>query len=188
MRIIFLDIDGVLVTNESQAIGTQSGEWDTIKWFDPVKVDRLYRIIEFSDIQIVISSSWRKFLITEGNRSPQAFMDAIGLGKEFLHQDWKTPDSDSGIRGKEIQAWLDRNPDVSDFVCIDDDCDFFKSWIDGGKVLLTKNSVGFSEDKGNALLDWVESGSHLEIIKENKKILSDIDIDDFLDERGLIDD
>lgn len=100
MKIIFLDIDGVLCTYRTGVHQYDIYETNWLNWFCKV-----------ADIKIVISSSWRKI-------TPKAWFDLV-FGKN-LHDDWKTGDDPDGWRGNEIQEWLDSH-EVEDYLIIDDD-------------------------------------------------------------------
>lgn len=115
MKVIFLDIDGVLCVipngrDEFGALFHRHFE-DNLKW-----------IIGETNAKIVISSTWRL------------------AGLEEMKEMWKkrclagevidiTPFSGvDNIRGDEIQVWLDSN-DVENYVIIDDDTDFWESQL-----------------------------------------------------------
>ena len=129
MKIIFLDIDGVL--NSRKYIIEHKDELkDRIHVIDPSKVEMIRKLIDkHDDLRIVISSSWRKrnvqdtveFLLKHGLES---ITDAI-IGV--------TPRSICGGRGEEIKWFIDnvnsdkigdfiREPfEIDDYVIIDDD-------------------------------------------------------------------
>ena len=56
MRVIFLDIDGVLNSHRTAAAYRQV----LMRRLDPVAVAMLYRMVKFGEAKIVISSTWRK--------------------------------------------------------------------------------------------------------------------------------
>lgn len=117
MKIIFLDIDGVLnsitssITNEK----TYSPEG-----LSKDAIGLLKFVIEHTNAKIVISSTWRSFGSAEWFK---------GL---FEGHGWYLPPiiditrrSKSGeIRGDQINAWLSIN-NVENYICIDDDSDFY---------------------------------------------------------------
>lgn len=124
MKIIFLDIDGVLTT--------LSTKWQT---FHPDCVKALKRVLDVTDAKIVLSSAWRHGFIdwrTE-NHCLVDSKNAINVMKELftdcgLPADsliGKTPFNLSEHRGKEISEWLKRNEasGVESFVVLDDDSD-----------------------------------------------------------------
>lgn len=124
-EILFLDFDGVLVTDRclKQLSVTNSPLRDEYgAKFDPVCVECLRQIINSTNAEIVVTSTWK-----------------MNLGLYGLQQMWKardlpgkvigvTPDIDPIHRGDEIKAWLDTNPGAVRYAIIDD-CpilDFFR--------------------------------------------------------------
>lgn len=144
MKLIFLDIDGVLNHQlfynqkhsdtryfEAQE-GTPDGAWD----IDPEKVGLLNNLIDQTGAKIVISSSWRNGR-TVGDLIE--LFDWFGfkgeiIGKTpylwFKHdqsEDWRNT---SVPRGCEIKAWIENNKDILGdkvsklkYVIFDDDSD-----------------------------------------------------------------
>lgn len=124
MKVIFLDIDGVVCTGETV---NSMAEYGTHHFclFAKGPVYQLNKIIEKTGAEIVVSSSWR----CDGERW-EALMEhfaAMGISKRPIS---RTPRLErllpSGIykvaqRGEEIRAWL--STDVENFVVLDDDCD-----------------------------------------------------------------
>ena len=123
MKIVFLDFDGPIIPIMSHENKRGMGEK---AW--PSCIACLNRITDITGAKIVISSSWRW-----GNDGKDAieFLKQWGATGEvvgitpILEEAWK-PESKLWTavpRGREIQAWLDRNPDVESFVILDDDKD-----------------------------------------------------------------
>ena len=113
MKIIFLDIDGVLcvIPNSFDEFGAN---------FHKRFEDNLRHIIEQTNAKIVISSTWRlagldviKEMWKKRNLAGEV-IDVTPLGNM------------DDIRGNEVQTWLDRN-NVENYVIIDDDTDFLES-------------------------------------------------------------
>ena len=112
MKIIFLDIDGVLVTQNS------TGPWK----FDPICVKRFKKILKATDAKIVISSTWRFMQSIDELR---VMFNSCGLdGKRIFDT---TPKIDLSSRGAEIARWLSENNRnnnlIENFIVIDDDND-----------------------------------------------------------------
>jgi hypothetical protein len=117
LRIIFLDLDGVL--NNSETLGENP--------LDPTSIGLLNELVRDTDACIVISSSWRI-----GNTlNLIQLMLKIGGFKYTEKIIGATSDlatvSEGGIwvaktRGSEISLWLDQVP-VDSFVILDDDND-----------------------------------------------------------------
>ena len=119
MKVLFLDIDGVLVNKRSLAERNQMGR----SVADPACIASLNRIVEATGCKVVLSSSWRFCGLQEMNR----ILEFWGC-KFQLHG--MTPDltrkQDTlyvGVpRGREIEEWL-RTSQVDSFVILDDDAD-----------------------------------------------------------------
>ena len=110
LKIIFLDIDGVLNNESTQAV-TPSGYVGV----DNSKVKLLKRIVDKTGAQIVLSSDWR--------------LDPDSLEYRYLRQKLKykgrlsifdhTPNINWERRGLEISKWLESHQ-VDSFVILDD--------------------------------------------------------------------
>jgi len=126
MRIIFLDIDGVL-----NVIPQGHDEYGAI--FHPHFVDNLKRIVDETGAKIVISSSWRHsgFLAMKEmwafRNLPGEFLD---ITPSHIDMDRNLPFMERLERGSEIQEWLDNHPEVTSYVILDDDTDMLPSQID----------------------------------------------------------
>ena len=84
MKIIFLDIDGVLNSKTYyKTVDRTKKDWNR---FNPLAVEMIRRLIEEFDASIVISSTWRYGLVKELKNE----LFKSGLIK-YLHKDWKTP-------------------------------------------------------------------------------------------------
>ena len=135
MKVIFLDIDGVLATRSSISAWharmtklVQTGNNDEIEAeiaqrkspggnageLDSACVGLFLRLLDITKANVVISSSWRY-----DKRNDKIWQDLFGdkyIGKTRR-------DLDSG-RGDEIQELLDKHPEVDKFVILDDEsCD-----------------------------------------------------------------
>jgi len=114
MRVLFLDVDGVLNSHRS-ALGMGGMPWahelPDVRKFDHVAVGLVRGIAEAADAVIVLSSAWR----TCDNWTDLG--PALGLCITA-----RTP-SLLGPRGKEIAAWLAAHPEVERYAIVDDDAD-----------------------------------------------------------------
>jgi len=152
MKIIFLDIDGVLCTSRSHIalsknFGGEMDEWDT------VAAEFLRKCCAAPNgPKIVISSTWRKFC-----QNPRDNSDILGVRlkqcelTDFLHEDWRT--KDFGLRGREIAEWLSRHKEVDDYRVIDDDVWDMED-IDVGKIVQTDFDNGISAAQMIELRKW----------------------------------
>jgi hypothetical protein len=77
------------------------------------------------EIQLVISSTWRggkKDSVIDPESRLYRELEKYDLIKK-LHKDWQTIHLYDLSRGHEIQDWLDRHPEVENYVILDDDGD-----------------------------------------------------------------
>jgi len=108
MKILFLDIDGVLNNLASLADGVH---------LLPDKCVMLRECLKEVDAKIVVSSSWR---ILNDLKMLQQLLRRSGLNTQIVDV---TPRLKTGRRGLEIEAWLKGNPYVVNYCIVDDDSD-----------------------------------------------------------------
>lgn len=154
MRLVFLDIDGVLNSFEKCIdLNLSHSEWcpETMNAFGitldvfPEHIERVNRITEETGAKIVLSSSWRVGYLAD-------WADVIihlhnsGL-RGFLVG--RTPHG-SGLntRGKEIEAWFTDHPDekIESFVILDDD-DKMDPFMD--RLIRTDHQKGIQDEHVN---------------------------------------
>lgn len=142
MKVIFLDVDGVL---NNYDLLRRNG----FDYIDPELVARVGMVVGKTGADIVLSSTWR---LQKGDR--RLVEEALGaVGISLLDA---TP-SLGGPRSGEIRAWLDDNPGVVRFAIFDDDEDagfglersFFR----------TDPEVGLTLDIARAAADYLNGGS-----------------------------
>ena len=133
MKVIFLDIDGVI--NSHDNIWARTALWKDLgvpsrdeygHLFDERCVMLLEWIISKTGCKIVISSTWRKsgLLAMERmwkDRGLPGEVVGVTLSYPLKHVVDKYPNED-GDRGYEIQDWIDRNKPER-YCIIDDDSD-----------------------------------------------------------------
>lgn len=116
MKVIFLDIDGVL---NSLAYDRERKENDGN--IDETRLPLVKRVVDETQAKIVLSSSWR----THWNRN-LSLCDSVGKDMVALFAVYqleiydKTPVLSSNDRAEEIRVWLNQNPTVTHFVILDD--------------------------------------------------------------------
>jgi hypothetical protein len=145
MRVIFLDIDGVL-----NHCDTRSDVLPTTKEPLPIPIapecmTRLNRLIAETGAKVVISSSWRTFarwqdlgpaLVRHGlvgdviSETPDLVNDEVWL------ENWRVREGapftyERLERGWEIREWIAAHPEVTGFAILDDcsDMDELKPWL-----------------------------------------------------------
>lgn len=113
IKVIFLDIDGVLNNRKTFEKYRKSIIWDK------ECIDRLNKITRITGAKIVISSMWRIY-----DEHTHAYENRMGIEGNIIGETpnlfWQIKDT---CRGDEIQLWLDKNPYVSKFIILDDDND-----------------------------------------------------------------
>lgn len=138
MKIIFLDMDGVLCVPRYNVAVNRIHERDVI---DPAGVGFLNRLLEVDPtIKFVISSTWRKVYTSE---ELLAHLQAAGFTGEF-HNDWKTGRHPKGHRGLEIQEWLEHHPEITEYIIIDDEVSDIYPYVNKKYVVHTGMYDGIS--------------------------------------------
>lgn len=131
--IIFLDVDGVL--NHRGVFLPRIGP-DPLC---PEAVRRFIALVKATSAKVVLSSTWRL-----GGRQTKHYRKLRTAGVlDTIHKDWRTVDLpchvESGLiisgaegarRGREIAEWLNRHPEIKDFVILDDDSDMLPEQMD----------------------------------------------------------
>lgn len=122
MKVIFLDIDGVLNSDRScMALGGYPHPWpeDGQDWylFDSVAVALLARATSAAGAVCVLSSSWRILLPS---------LSSLGrwLGVPIIDKTRQAQGNEP--RGQQIQDWLDAHPDVTQYAILDDSIDMLE--------------------------------------------------------------
>ena len=140
MKIIFLDIDGVLNTSETFIKRKQywelTGVW-TLE-IDEFRVEYLKRIIDETGAKVVLSSTWKKdFENIDGKIIPihekgEELQNILRKHSIEIYDILKKGYSLS--REDLITIWLNEHPDVESFIIIDDETTHLKRFI--GKELI----------------------------------------------------
>lgn len=143
MKIIFLDIDGVLVNRNS--LLKQSGLESEP---DPPCVEALNRITTETQAVIVVSSTWRLIGETAVRRKLRDWgIQGRVLGITPINRDDRTT-----TRGREIQLWINvysRSINLGNYVILDDDADVE---MDLTKLIRTQFETGLTmSDADNAI-------------------------------------
>ena len=115
MKVIFLDIDGVL--NSHNYVAASGGRGVII---DPTRMILLKQIVDATGAEIVLSTSWREHwekdesLCDESGRQINRIFEKYGL--KILD---KTPKLRIG-REIEIEEWMKEQKGIENFVVLDD--------------------------------------------------------------------
>lgn len=128
MKIIFLDVDGVMNSVNDQ-------------WLDPKCVDNLHMIVQATGAKVVISSSWRDGWYKEPEKkymnSPEMANLEVAMNELGMEIYDKTRPQLMGVmdfRGNQIKDYLkDHEGEIEGFVVIDDlffpDFGPLKDWL-----------------------------------------------------------
>lgn len=136
MKVLFLDVDGVLNSYESPG-------------YMPINKNmfrRICKVIEETGCQIVLSSTWRKLDHSYHKISRKFSYKGIKILS-------KTTTEHLGIgtvRGHEIQHWLDNHPKVECYAIVDDDSDMLDHQMP--YFVNTDGNVGLTDEKANELI------------------------------------
>lgn len=120
MKVIFLDIDGVLVTRNSIKYQYLNYPDRTEIIFSRRAVKNLNKLSRLTKAKIVITSTWRLFHSIDELR---AIFKKQGIKGEIISTtSVEKPLTEEDIpRGQKITDWLKLHPDTKRYVIIDDD-------------------------------------------------------------------
>lgn len=150
MKVIFLDVDGVLNTPSSES---RCGEYIGI---DDEKVEKLKKIVEKTKTEIVLISTWKKYWRKEEKLKPLQDYSANYLDEKLAKQGLKaidkTKDKADGrylSRGESILEYVYRN-NVENYIILDD-CQFDYDGCDLTDNYIKTNQIeGLSEQQVKA--------------------------------------
>ena len=134
MKVIFLDIDGVL--NCKQTPNPRKFPFIV----DPVLLNRLNDLLKLTDAQVVLTSNWRY--------DPAGMFSAKHYGIPFIDT---TPDLPNEPRCNPILDWVRRHPDVERFIVIDDEDD----QLDALPLFQPSRSAGITHEMVDAAADYL---------------------------------
>ena len=166
MKVIFLDIDGVLNSQQESVSGNVNGTFD-YEGINRVSLGLLRLVVELTDAKIVISSTWRH----DGYEGIAGAFEAQGWRGLIMRKiiigitPWLT-----GVRGDEIQHWIDEQGDVTDYVIIDDDSDMLDDQIE--HFVHTDGVIGFNIYDAVRVLDILGVENDPEKQKRSEEIHS----------------
>lgn len=152
MKVIFLDIDGVLVTRNSIIYQYLNFPDDTSIRFSKKAVKNLNKLIRLTKAKIVISSTWRLFHSLEELKN---IIKKQGIRGEIISTtSVEKATIEEGIpRGQKISDWLEQHPEVEQYVIIDDDVQADCIQFHPYNCVETSYKRGFSpEDRFNEAL------------------------------------
>lgn len=160
MKIIFLDVDGVLNCATTERRLTSNPAFPFI---DTRKVLRLREILEKTSTHLVLSSSWREGAFAHASVSDkQAYLELRAEFRRLRCPLWIdcTPIM-PGIREEEIKKWLERHPEVIDFVVLDDVGVEFDELKD--RLVLTNWQTGLDKVAANKVIELLNKGEEMKV-------------------------
>lgn len=145
MRVLFLDIDGVCNSRAWAEKGNSL--WNGT---DPDAVALVRKIIKETKCTVVLSSTWRLY--------PDS---RAAVKRDVCHYYDVTKDMQAGAkrgiveRGLEVQEWLDRHPEVTQYAILDDESDFLPNqWL-----FKTTFAKGITEEIAQSVIDHLTADS-----------------------------
>jgi hypothetical protein len=114
-QIIFLDIDGPMIPVRASFLHSQSFIHSV---FDPCAAGMVSALLrDDADTRLVISSTRRR----RGKDHIITLLDSNNIPANKLHSDWSTTHQYHLTRSEEIRDWLQRHPEVTSYIAIDDE-------------------------------------------------------------------
>ena len=146
MKVIFLDIDGVLNTSKTYVDRKnkymKTGILDLD--IDEFRVGYLKEILDKTDAKIVLSSSWRHFfykneqIVVPRTKKGLELYDLLNKYKIEIYD--ITTKNNYLKREEQINLWLSQREDVDSFVVIDDESSDLQSFI-GKELIKTRQNI-----------------------------------------------
>ena len=151
MKILFLDVDGVLNNNLTRTI-----TFDGWCFVDDYLVKRLKRIIDATGAKIVLSSTWRDGWNREDESKNEPFFNQLrNKLKEYGMEIWDAlPMPMRPSRGTAINEWFELHKDlnIESFVILDD-------WYDMGiyrdHLIQISGSIGLTNEDVNEAISFL---------------------------------
>ena len=128
MKVIFLDVDGVLNSEKSRNEmydNNKSWMWNEVANYH---LEKLKKIVKETGAIIVLSSSWRLYhpKLTGFPEITDELLKVLVDKMEDLELKIEdvTPDFRNKARGLEIEDWVKKHPNIERYIILDDDTDF----------------------------------------------------------------
>lgn len=143
MKVLFLDVDGVL---NRCALSNQGLETD--------KCDLLADLCRTTGCKVVVSSMWRKYPLCMERLLAMFASRGIAFAGQTPVLTSVTPNSliilSSVPRREEIQAWLKDHPEVTHYAIVDDDTDADNG---AGRYVRTRSNDGLQPKHVEAITE-----------------------------------
>lgn len=137
MKVLFLDIDGVVCLHDREK-GINFSDGGADDRFDAECCKRLKRIIDATGCKIVLSSAWREKRCDIENMLSQLLPFGITLN-DFIG---RTPSLFG--RDEEVSAYLKAHPEIDSFIAVDDE-NFCSSKFPRDRLVLTDERSGITD-------------------------------------------
>lgn len=149
--VLFLDVDGVLNGHDFD----NSAQSNRVR---PDCVERLNRVLDATDAQIVLSSAWR-YMVLGGAMTLEGFgymlrTHGVRAGRLFgltAKDENNGPDE----RGRLIRAWLAEHPHVTRYAVVDD----MQLGFEGMPVVRTDGARGLTDSDADRLIELLRGGA-----------------------------
>ena len=144
MKVIFLDIDGVLNHNGCKEL------FNGMYGVEDDRLDLLSKIVDETHAAIVLASSWKELWnqmpMNSNSLDPMALYLVNKLKSRGLHLTDRTTDPRRHQRGHGIKAWLRKVPEIESWVVLDDEVfpDYEECGI-GKHLIRTDSERGLTE-------------------------------------------
>jgi hypothetical protein len=126
MKVLFLDIDGVLNATEDwiewKVLGHSTNY--SFEMLSRPKIAMLVNIVQKTGCKLVLSSSWRLHYTNEQMIEMFKVRGCHYITTDILIDQTPFPRL-SGMRGQEINEWLQEHPEVTQYIILDDSTDFY---------------------------------------------------------------
>lgn len=172
MKVIFLDVDGVLNCNSTK----QRIPYYDFLGIEDRLVEVLAKLVKRTKAKIILSSSWRNGWIPNewGDQETHGIYLDYKLAQYKLEIYDYIPQISGWRRGAEINEWLEEHGDVTEYVIIDDEYfPDFKDYKLGAHVIRTSTKTGLTEKhikRAEKILcgeDYVTEAEENEMLKES---------------------
>lgn len=152
MKVLFLDVDGVVNKRENFDPALNPGPFP----IDAYCAFLVGRIQLQTGCDVVLSSSWRhspegvknvsERVVELLDTTPDVKWDGVkrfARGHEWPHE----------LRGDEVNAWLEKHPEVEKYAILDDSSDFY----DDQPLFRTSWKVGLTDEIAEAVINHLNS-------------------------------
>ena len=150
MKVIFLDIDGVL-NSEEWDVYVQSfiygARFNSCYLLSQEMILRLQNVVFQTNAEIVLTSSWR---------ASERAMDALRRQLNLYHLSIRdtTVIYAYGNRADEVKLWIESHPNVTSYVIVDDEDDgFTQDEILAAHFVQTTYAQGLTPEKAEKIIE-----------------------------------